>query len=129
MRSINRQMDHLLGGTRGPIRREYPLLQAWAGEDGLVIMANMPGVKQEDLEIGIDGRTLTLSGSRPDEDRPENARAYRQERANGDFNRSVELPYDVDVEAASASYTDGIMRIELPRVAEDKPRKIAVNGS
>jgi HSP20 family protein len=126
---MNRQMDHLLGGTRGPICRDYPSLQAWSGDEGLIIVATMPGVDEDALEITVDGRTLTLSGSRLAEDLPDSARTYRQERASGEFNRQVELPYDVDVDAVKASYEDGLLQIELPRVAEDLPRKITVNGS
>lgn len=126
---LNRQMDHLLGGTRGPIRNEYPLLQAWSGDEGLIIMASIPGVDENELEIMVDGRTLTLAGSRPAEDLPQEARLYRQERTSGQFSRSVELPYEVDVDAVRASYKDGMLAIELPRLPEDQPRKIAVNGS
>lgn len=127
---LNRQTDHFLGGTRGPIRREYPLLEAWSGDDGLIVVASLPGIDQDALEITIDGRTLTLSGNWPTEDQlPEDAQSYRRERASGDFSRSVELPFDVEVEAIKASYTNGVLEIELPRVPEEKPRKITVNGS
>ena len=126
---LNRQMDHLLGGTRGPIRSEYPLFQAWASDEGLLIVANIPGVDEDALEITVDGGTLTLTGSRSTEDMPENARVFRRERASGQFSRSVELPFDVDVEAVKASYENGLLQIELPRVPEGRPRKIAVNGS
>lgn len=125
---LNKQMDHLFGGTRGPIGREYPMLQAWSGAEGLVIVANIPGVDEEKLDITINGRALTLSGSGTTEEMPEDARFYRQERTSGEFSRSVELPYDVDVEAVKASYQNGMLQIELPRVPEDQPRKITVNG-
>ena len=125
---LNRQMDHLLGGTRGPVRSEYPLVKAWSGEQGLIIEASMPGVDQDSLEITVDGRTLTLAGSRPAEDMPDGARTYRQERVNGQFSRSIELPYDVDADVIKASYQDGMLQIELPRVPEEQPRKISVNG-
>ena len=129
VRLLNRQMDFMFGGTRGPIRKEYPLLNAWAGEHGLMITAEIPGVDADALDISVDGRNLTLSGSRQSEEIPEEARAYRNERVSGEFTRSVELPFDVDVEAIKASFSDGVLEIELPRLPEEKPRKITVNGS
>jgi HSP20 family protein len=105
------------------------LFQAWASDEGLLIVANIPGVDEDALEITADGGTLRLTGSRSTEDMPENARVFRLERASGQFSRSVELPFDVDVEAVKASYENGLLQIELPRVPEGRPRKIAVNGS
>jgi HSP20 family protein len=129
MRLLNWRMDHLFGGTHGPVSREYPRLEAWTGDDGLVVVAELPGIDRDEFEITVDGRTLMISGSRPSVDMPEGARAYRQERVEGDFSRSVALPYDVDVEAVNASYANGLLQIELPRVPEEKPRKITVNGA
>ncbi|UCG22936.1 MAG: Hsp20/alpha crystallin family protein [Chloroflexota bacterium] len=126
---MNRQMDFMFGGTRGPIRREYPLLNAWASEDGLLIRAEIPGVNADELDISMDGQNLTLSGSRETEELPEEARHYRNERIGGEFTRSVELPFDIDVEAIKASFADGVLEIELPRLPEEKPHRIAINGS
>lgn len=129
MRRMNRQLDYLFGGTQGPIRAEYPLLNAWSGDDGLVIAAEVPGVAKDELEITVDGRTLTLSGTRLAEELPEDARQYRRERNHGEFSRTVELPFDVDVEKVEANYVGGVLEIELPRLPEEKPRKITLNGS
>lgn len=129
MRRLNRRMDYVFGGTRGPVGREYPLLNAWASEDALLIMAEVPGAAEEDLDISVDGRALTLSGSRRSDELPEGARHFRQERSSGNFSRTIELPFDVDVEAVKATYAGGTLEIELPRLPEEKPRKIALNGS
>ena len=129
VRRQNRRMDHLLGGTRGPIGREFPLLNAWVGEEGLVVVAEVPGVTADDLAITVDGRNLTLSGSRQEAELPEGARQYRRERSSGEFSRSLELPFDVDVEAVKATFLDGVLEIELPKVAEEKPRKITINSN
>ena len=126
---LNRQMDHIYGGTLGPIRREHPLLEVWSGDEGLIVIAKMPGIDGDGTEITVDGRTLTISGSRPSTELPEGARSYRQERAGGQFSRSVTLPFDVHVERIKASYHDGMLRIELPRLPEEKPRRITVNGN
>lgn len=129
MRRLNRHMDYGFGGTRGPIGREYPLLNAWAGDDGLLVVAAVPGIAEEDLDISLDGRTLTISGTRPVDELPEGARQYRQERVSGNFNRTVELPFDVDIDAVKATYAAGTLEINLPRLPEEKPRKITLNAS
>jgi HSP20 family protein len=126
---MHQQMDHFFGGTRGPIRREYPLLKAWAGDEGMIIAAEIPGIDEDALEITIEGRTLTLGGNVVPIELPEGARHYRQERGQGQFSRSVNLPFDVDVDAVNASYDDGLLEITLPRVPEDKLRKIVVNSN
>lgn len=129
MRRLNRQMDYFFGGTRGPIRTEYPLLNAWVGEDGLVVRAEMPGVEAHQLQISVEGRTLTLSGSRNTEELPDDVRYYRRERAAGEFSRVLELPFDVDVDEVKADYAGGVLQIELPRLPEEKPRQITVSLS
>ena len=128
MRRLNRQMEYMLGGTRGPIRAEYPLLNAWSGDDGLLLKAEVPGATDESLEITIDGRTLTLRGTREAVAVPEDARRYRAERSHGEFSRSIELPFDVDVENVTADYAGGLLTIELRRLPEEKPRKISVSS-
>lgn len=129
VRRLNRQMDYMFGGTRGPIRREFPLVNAWASEDGLLVAAEIPGVSADELDISIVGRNLTLRGSRQAQEMPEEARQYRRERTFGDFERTIELPFDVDLEGVTASYNDGLLHIELPRLPEEKPRKIALKDS
>lgn len=122
-----RNADHLFGGTQGPIGREYPPLEVWSSEEGLLVTASMAGIDPETLEIVIEDQTLTISGNRPSIDEPDGARRYRQELASGHFGRNIKLPYKVDVEAVVANYSDGLLTIELPRVPEEKPRKIVVN--
>jgi len=123
----NRHADHLFGGTHGPISREYPLLEVWSSDEGLKVTASLAGIDRETLGIVVDAQTLTISGHRPSIEVPEGARSYRRELATGQFSRSVALPYDVDVDAVMATYSDGLLRIELPRVPAAKPRKISIN--
>jgi HSP20 family protein len=122
----NRHIDHLFGGTQGPISSEYPPLEVWSSNEGLSVIASLAGIDLEALEIEIDGQTLKISGNRPSIEVPENARSYRRELVCGQFNRKVELPYEIDVESVMATYSDGLLEIELPRIPEEKPRKISV---
>ncbi len=128
MRDIQNEMDFLLGGTRGPSRQHYPMINAWMNEEGLVILAELPGVNPDELEISVVGNTLTLSGPQNSEALPENAKHYRRERGHGEFSRSLTLPFNIDVESVGATFENGVLKLELPRLPEEMPRKISLKS-
>jgi len=108
----------------------YPALNVWANDDGLNVTAEVPGVQPQDIDINVVGDTLTLSGMRqPDELVNESSRCHRRERGYGDFTRSLQLPYPVDVEKVEATFHNGVLMIAMPRAEEDKPRKIVVKSA
>jgi HSP20 family protein len=119
--------DFLLGGTRGPIQSRFPLINGWVNDEGLFVTAEIPGVEPEDIEISIIDESLIISGSRDDEELAENSQYIRRERPSGKFSRTIELPFQIDVDAVQAQFQNGLLRIELPRIPEEKPRKIKVN--
>jgi HSP20 family protein len=129
MRRLQREMDFVFGGTSGPMRREFPLVNLWVSQDGVVVSAEVPGVLPADLSIDVLGETLTITGQRSAEELPDDVRYHRREREVGQFTRTVELPFRVDTDAVDATFRDGILTIRLPRVAEEKPRKIAVTSA
>lgn len=126
MRRMQRDMDFLLGGTLGPVQTQFPAINAWKNDDGLIVTAEVPGFEPENIEISVVGETLTLSGTHEGEELPEGARYYRRERGGSNFNRTFELPFQVDIEAVEARFRNGILQISLPRVPEEKPKKIEV---
>lgn len=119
--------DYLLGGTRGPIPSRFPLINGWINDDSLIVTAEIPGVEPDDIEISIIDESLTISGSRDDEELTEDSKYIRRERSSGKFSRTIELPFQIDVDAVQAQFQNGVLRIELPRIPEEKPRKIKVN--
>jgi len=125
-----RQMQNDLGRTMGNLRipapPEFPLMNVWAGIDGAVVMAEVPGVSPDSLDIAIHQNTVTLRGERPREQLPEGAVVHRQERVTGQFTRNVILPFRVDGDKASAKFRNGVLRLELPRPDSDKPHHIKV---
>jgi HSP20 family protein len=129
MRRMQRDMDFLLGGTRGPIRRSFPTINAWVNDEGVAITADLPGVDPESIDISITGETLTLSGDRTSDELPEGVKYHRRERKFGEFSRALELPFKVDVDAIDARYENGVLQMTLPRVPEEKPKKITVNAN
>ena len=92
-----------------------------------VIVAELPGVEREDLEVQVHHDTLALHGTRrPAAEREE---AYhRRERRGGAFTRTIQLPYRVDPERVEAQLENGVLRLSLPRPEEDKPRRITISG-
>jgi HSP20 family protein len=108
-----------------------PLVDVFEDGDGITLKAELPEVSANEVEIQIEGNTLTLKGERKLE-RDDNREGYhRIERTYGAFSRTFTLPNTVDVEHISAESKDGVLRIHLPKKAETKPRqiKVAVSSS
>jgi HSP20 family protein len=107
----------------------YPALNVWTSEEGLNVTAEVPGVSPEDIDISVVGETMTLSGTHHPDELEENVRYHRQERGYGDFTRSLQLPFPVDVNKVEATFRNGVLMIAMPRAEEDKPRKIVVKSA
>ena len=88
----------------------------------VVVTADLPGYEKEDIEVGVKDRRLTVEAERKheSEDRDENERFLRQERTHQRISRSVSLPTDVDEDAASATYHNGVLTVTLPKVDPDE---------
>ena len=96
-------------------------------EDELLLLADMPGLRSEDIELSFEDRQLTIHGHvRP---RQEGQTRYLlQEYGIGDFYRTFQVSEQIDPERIHASYTDGVLMLHLPKVEAARPRKIAVNA-
>ena len=127
MERMQDEMKRLVSGLRRPFAAEFPPMNVWANEQGVLVTAEIPGIQIGDLDIAVSGGTLTLKGGRKLE-APENGEYYRQERSTGSFARTLELPFPVDAEKVEATLTNGVLEIKLPRAEADKPRKIAVRA-
>ena len=93
----------------------------------VVIKAELPDVKKEDIGVSVENNVLTLTGERkPEQSKRE--QFQRVERRFGNFSRSFTLPTSVDAGQIAASYKDGVLTIRLPRREEAKPRQITGNG-
>jgi HSP20 family protein len=122
------ETGHLLGGTSAPIA-SFPAMNLYSGDEGVILTAELPGIEADDLEISVLGETLTLSGFRNMGDAEEGVKYHRRERSQGDFTRTVELPFTVDSEHVEAKFSNGVLHVVLPRVEEEKPRKITVSAA
>jgi HSP20 family protein len=88
----------------------------------------VPGVAPEQITIEGQGRTLTVAGKR-EGTVPEGASFHRRERGTGAFSRSIQLPDDLDVTRAEATYKHGILTVRVPKKEEAKPRQISVKAA
>lgn len=132
MERLQQDMNRLFGDF--PLNRlrrapSFPAMNLWASEDSAMITAEIPGVRKDELDINVTGDTLTLSGVRKSDELPEGTRYHRRERTYGEFNRSIQLPYTVDVNKVKAVFKNGVLKVELPRVEAEKPKKIIVKTS
>lgn len=92
----------------------------------IVLRAELPGLKREDIDIRVENHTLTLSGERKQEKDIKKESYHRVERSYGSFSRSFSLPNTVDTEKVSASFADGVLTVTLPTREEAKPRQVQV---
>lgn len=106
----------------------YPALNIWTNQDGQFVSAEMPGVRVEDIDISIDGDTLTISGERGADEVPEEVQSHRKERVFGKFSRTIQLLSAVDADKVEASFKNGILNIVLPKTEAEKPKQIAIKS-
>jgi len=96
-------------------------------KDRIVLRAELPGIPQDSIDISFAEGVLTLRGDRPFEKETEERRYHRIERVYGSFARSFTLPRSVDPEKISASFTDGVLEVSVPKRDEAKPRQIRID--
>jgi HSP20 family protein len=105
----------------------WPRTSVFEDEDGLTLVADVPGLREGDLELSLDKDVLSLSGERKLAV-PEGHTVHRQERRGTRFQRQFTLPYKVAADGLSAELKDGVLTVKLPKAPEAKPRKIAVKA-
>ena len=91
-----------------------------------VFRADLPGIKEKDVEISLVGTRLTVSGKREEEKKEETATYYACERSYGSFTRSFTLPEGCDTKHVVAEMKDGVLTLTLPKKPEVQPKKIAI---
>lgn len=128
-REMERVFDTFFPRRRRWMEVEFPPLNIWTNSDQAVVTAELPGIKPEELELSVNNDTLILRGKRVANDLPEGARYQRRERFQGEFARSLQLPFAIDADKVEAHYENGVLTITLPRAEADKPKRIAVHAA
>ena len=94
--------------------------------DGFHFQADVPGVKEGDISIQVNGNRLTISGKRESEEKKQTDTYYTYERSYGSFTRSFTLPEGADTQKAAADLKDGVLSVIVPRKPEQQPKNIEV---
>lgn len=115
------------GGNQMQMGRVWaPAVDIAENENEIVLRAELPGMKQEDIDIELTGDTLTLRGERKFENEERKDNFVRVERSYGRFQRSFTLGVPVQSDQVKATYKDGVLEVHLPKSEETKPRKVQV---
>ncbi len=106
-------------------------LDVYGTSEEIVIIAVVPGIRPDGLEVTINKNTITLTGTTPNVAASEDAKDatwYLHELTSGTFTRSVTLPIEVDAARADATFEDGVLRLTLPKAETAKPRRIEIRS-
>lgn len=126
---INRLFDEPYSGLeRSEAFNSWgPAVDLYEDKDNLIVTAELPGMRKEDIDISFHDGSLTIAGERKHEKQYGEGEEQRSERFFGRFQRTVALPKQVDAGAVKASYKDGILKVTLPKAPEAKPKQIEVS--
>ena len=125
---MNRLFDSFFGSQaqNGMSRRWTPAMDLVEVGDALVLKADLPGLRREDVSIEVKDGLLTISGERKDEHEEKADGYYRVERTFGSFSRALTLPKGVEAEGIAADFSDGVLEVRIPKPAERKPHRIEI---
>ena len=98
-------------------------------KDAYVIKADLPGFRDDKVEVLLNGNLLTVKGEREEEHREEGEQFYAMERSTGSFARSFSLPDSVDADSVRADLKNGVLTVNVPKRPEAQPKKIAIGRS
>ncbi len=131
---INRMLNDTLGSLDWQVRDSaaaawMPPVDVLEEADAIRIIAEVPGVKPEDVKISVENNVLTIQGTKEQVAEERTERVHRYERTYGAFERSFTLPATVDANNIKASYEHGVLTVTLPKVEKAKPRQIPVQAA
>lgn len=138
LRSLQDEVNRLFsmsfprgGGAQDEMMRGAwtPSVDIFENKDQIVLEAELPGMKPEDVDISIENNVLTIHGERKFEKKDEGDNFHRVERSYGSFTRSFTLPPTVSSENANAEFENGVLRLTLAKREEAKPRRIEIKAT
>jgi len=114
-------------GSQGSFGEFLPSLELKEDENQFLLHLDIPGMDRKDLDISVTGSTLTIKGERKEEENKKGKGYFYSERRYGSFQRSIELPAEVDADKVMAGYKDGVLELTLPKSEKAKPKQIRVD--
>jgi HSP20 family protein len=131
---LHNEMDDLFDGFFRGLDRPFAGHKVWPAidvaeqDDAIVVRAEVPGCKPEEIEVSVHGNTLTISGQKKETKEDKDKGYYHVESTYGSFRREINLPTDVDNSKVAAAYKDGVLSITLPRAEVSKAVKVQIQN-
>lgn len=128
--TLHSEMDDLFNSFFGSWptyeHKLWPATDVADNEEAVIVKAELPGCKADDIDISVHGNTLTISGEKKHQDEKKEKGCYHLERSYGSFRRDLNLPSDVDTAKVDAACKDGVLTITLPKAEKAKSVKVKV---
>lgn len=128
-RDMSRLSSSLFGSPQSRLVPSgvFPAVNIHEDKDHYYVRAELPGINNQDLDIQITGRNLSITGERKIAAQDESVRFHRRERESGKFSRIIGLPRDIDADKVDAKMVNGMLEIAIAKSEAAKPKQIAVN--
>jgi len=128
---LQRSMNHIFENfferdEDSPVAKWSPRVEVTELDDHFEVSAELPGMKREDIKVELNDRILVISGEKQADYEKKDSSIHLCERVYGSFNRSFQLPSHVKVDKINAEFKNGVLKLNLPKVEEAKPKQIAI---
>lgn len=126
---VNKVFDSFFGTPAMSGREDVwtPDVDIIEDKDSITVNVDIPGMKKDDIKVSVHDQSLTIRGERRYEKEDKDKNYHRTERMYGAFSRTFSLPSTVEGDKIKANYKDGVLKIELPKVEEVKPKEIPIS--
>jgi HSP20 family protein len=104
-----------------------PRMDLTESDENYHLLVDLPGISKKDVTISVEDNRLTIRGERRDESREESENMVRMERTFGSFYRSVRLPKSVNEDKIKATFTNGVLSVDIPKTEKSKPKRITIS--
>lgn len=105
---------------------QEPAIEIYEEKDEVVVKAEIPGLKREDLEIDVSGNLLTIKGEKKQTEEVKEKGYYYSERSYGSFTRTVEIPKEIQPDKGRAGFKDGVLEVRFPKTEEAKRKEVKI---
>ncbi len=127
--SMNTMMDRFFNDAFWPTRDGgfgSPNVDVIENNDNIIVKAELPGFKPEDVDVRVEGNMLLMRGEGTEESDKKEGQYHLHERRQASFARSIPLPTGVNAEKANAEFENGVLTLTLPKNEEEKPKRISI---
>lgn len=125
---LDQLFDHVFGADSVGCAAWLPAVDIHEDKDNVTIVAELPGLKKDEIKISLQDGLLTLTGERQEEKKHESSQTWRSERWVGRFQRAIDIPGAVNADKIKATYKDGVLSVVLPKAEEAKTIPIEVQA-